>query len=93
MKKLVKLKIRNYQDRLVPETEVSASYERGYSKKFECYNNKQWKCYRVYVRIPDRDCKELDICFQDVYRTSSEAMNAIQNFIDQWFNGLKVTLL
>jgi hypothetical protein len=41
MKKLVKLKIRDENGNLINDSVVSASYEKGYSKRFESYINKQ----------------------------------------------------
>lgn len=94
MKKLVKLKIRDENGNLINDNVVSASYEKGYSKKFESYINKQGQCCRIFVKIPDEDGnKELDIYYQDVFATISEGVHEIQKFVDEWFNNYSVTIL
>lgn len=94
MKKLVKLKIRDENGNLVEDSVVSASYEKGYSKRFESYINKQWKCCRIFVKIPDEDWnKELDIYYQDCFETISEGVEEIQKYVNEWFEGYAVSLL
>lgn len=94
MGKLVKLKIRDENGNLVNDNVVSASYEKSYSKRFESYINKQWKCCRIFVKIPDEDGnKELDIYYQDCFETISEWVEEIQKYVNEWFNNYSVTIL
>jgi len=94
MKKIVKLKIRDENGNLVNDNVVSASYEKGYSKKFESYINKQGQCCRVFVKIPDGDWnKELDIYYQDCFETISRGVEEIQKYVNEWFEWYDVSLL
>lgn len=97
MCKIINLKVRENTEseaRLVGENEVKVWLEECYNKKFATYFNKKGRCFRGIVHIPDEDWnKELDIHYQDVFATQSEAVEECQKFLDQWFNNFRITYL
>lgn len=97
MCKIINLKVRENTEseaRLVGANEVKVWLEECYNKKFATYFNKKGRCFRGVVHIPDEDWnKELDIHYQDVFATQSEAVEECQKFVDQWFNNYRITYL
>ena len=93
MSNLVRLKIRR-GDEEVSEKEWIISIQKCYKKQFETYLNKKGEGRRVFVKIPDEEGnKELDIYYQDVFRTSNEAIEEGERFLQERLGDVRVTFL
>ena len=94
--KIIKLKIRDGEGKMVPENVVTVSVERHYNKDFQNFLNKKGEYWRVFVNVYDEDepdNKELTIHYQDKFKTMNEAINEWQKFIDEWFINYRISLL
>lgn len=90
---VVKLKIRR-GDEIVGDNEWIISLQKCYKTQFKSYLNKKGEGWRVMVKVPDEEGnKELDIYYQDVFPTSTEALEEWQKFLQEWLGEVRVTYL
>jgi len=95
MKKIIKLKIRNAEGVLVSNDLVSCSIEEAYKKEKVTLFNKQGKCWRCLVNIkPDDEGDDSTVIhYQDVFNTMQGALAAVNNYLNEWFEGYRATTL
>ena len=95
MKKIIKLKIRNAEGVLVSNDLVSCSIEEAYKKEKVTLFNKQGKCWRCLVNIkPDDEGDDSTVIhYQDVFNTMQGALAAVNNYLNEWFEGYRATTM
>lgn len=94
--KIIKLKIRDGEGKMVPENVVTVSVERHYSNDFSNFLNKKGEYWRVLVNVYDEENpndKSLIIHYQDKFKTMNEAINEWQKFVNEWFVNYRISLL
>ena len=78
--KIIKLKIRDGEGKMVSENVVTVSVERHYNKDFQNYLNKKGEYWRVLVNVyvndeDESDGENMTIHYQDKFKTINEAIN------------------
>lgn len=93
MCKTSRLKIRKGEE-LIPENIAIITLEKVYRRVFECYSNKKWEGFKVYVTVFDEDWnKELDIHYEDVFPTRDKAIEEWEKFLQEWLWDVRVSYL
>lgn len=80
---------------LVSNDLVSCSIEEAYKKEKVTLFNKQGKCWRCLVNIkPDDEGDETTVIhYQDVFNTMQGALAAVNNYLNEWFEGYRATTM